>query len=671
MSAKLKIESLGVTALQNPNRAIKDGKEYEYLVPPPDGKETVVRRGATVDETLREMVKLIEATSWQAREVAKLLKGKTLKESARNVWNWLFDHFRYREDDPGEEQLRTFSKSFSQRRTRGIDCDDFTIAAASLLREMNYPNYLIAARYARKNYFQHVYSGVAGNGEKIIIDAVLDEFNKEKEPAETKIYKVMANSMDGIDVTVLSGMDETALDELAGIVFGSDFEDVFRLEGIDEDKTMEAIYNHLVKTRNAVAANPKLIEQTDDPQTFLKMLDYAIKYWHTDKRDEALRILEENEKNMNLLNGLGDTSDTEELQLFYGTGLNGELTALGKVKAVKNFFTKVKETVKNVVQNVGEGVKKAGEAVKNAVQNAAQAVVKYNPVSLAARTGILLALQTNAFKIAETLKWGYLTEAEARENGFELDEWRKTRQELLNAEKMFVDVLKGEPQKFKDAILKGKAGGLSGLPLGVAPVAAAAPAAAAMPFITKIIEALKKVDLKKLLSKVNPLKLLGKKKKAEALTVADRSTSIPEAAPRNLTTPSDQTKDNTDGENTQERNTAEEGGDTTLPTYKDPTLPQPDDPNAPTEPKWYDKAWEWVKENKVPLLIGVGVVGAGVGYLIYNNRKNKNKGQRGFAGAGRKKKKKKTVPALTGAPKSRKKKKRKGRKKNGMKKIKV
>ncbi|MEZ4798190.1 MAG: hypothetical protein R2809_00135 [Flavobacteriales bacterium] len=69
-----------------------------------------------------------------------------------------------------------------------------------------------------------------------------------------------------------------------------------------------------------------MVSSIDDPKALLKMLDYAIQYWNTDKRDHALSILAKNEEQLNLRNGFSglgdDVFDSDEFVLS-GPGKKG------------------------------------------------------------------------------------------------------------------------------------------------------------------------------------------------------------------------------------------------------------------------------------------------------------------------------------------------------------
>lgn len=569
MNGLLNISNIGYTAYNNPKRAIRSGREFEEILPAPNWQEEIVKRGAKVEEVVGEMQKLILKSAWQTKELSKRLLGKDIYTTCGNIWKFLFSHTKYKEDDKGKEQLRTPALSWYIRRSRGIDCDDFSIFAGTILYNLNIPYYLRIARYEGVGHFQHVYVIVPQTQRKYItIDAVLDEYDTEKQTAETKDFLIMdTNKLNGIDVSVLSGIEDEAINETSGILFGVDFGEIEELEGMeqepDEEAILGAIYKHLVRTRNAVRRYPQIVRAVEDPETFAGMLEYGIKYWHTDKQELALGILEEKEEELNRLNGLdGMPDDYEEATVFYGIEGLGGVNALGKARVKKTFFKNIKKAVQqtkqnvqqkkqNIKQNIKQKIQVVKQKAKQATAKIKKAIVKNNPVSVAARTGMLIAMKTNLLKIAEKLKWGYLTEAEARENGFDINEWRNAQTQLKKAENLFVNRLKGRAEKFKQAILTGRAGGLKGLTedLGVVTAAASsATIAAAMPFIKQILEFAKSINMKKLVGKIKTIRLSRKNKKAETMPEAheDAPTALPEDGPSDNAPspePSGQTQD--------------------------------------------------------------------------------------------------------------------------------
>lgn len=633
MSEEMNIENFGFTASNNPNRAARDGREFEELLPLPEGREILLKRNAPVEETVNRMGAVVRQYSWQTKNLSQKLVADSKYKTCKNIWHFLYEHIKYKEDDDGQEQLRTPALSWSIRTSRGIDCDDFAIFAGCILYNLGIPFYFRIAKYYDSKdpeRFSHVYVVVPQNEKRyIVIDAVLNQYDMEKTPIkEHKDFNVMDKEhLNGVDLTLLSGVDDTTEASIVSLISGAHFPGRGEMDGAATDGTeLDAVYKHLVDTRNLIATNPSLIKNNEDPGSFLKMLDYAIKYWNTNKRDEALAILEEKEKELNELSGLRDMpEDYEEHTLFYGVEGLGGISVLGKTSKVKAFFSKVKETVKKV-----------GEGIKHGVQTAFKAVVKTSPLTVSARAGMLLALKLNIGKIAQRLKWGYLTEAEAIKHGFDIPEWRKLKDRLAKSEHLFVDTMQGSAQHFKDAILTGRAGGLAGITdeeeLGIDPITSSATLiATALPFIKKILDNLKDIDIKKLTSKVKT-DLLNKTQKA-----AETANPIPPDVKTAL--PDNDVKPDTKIEVKAEDKTALVPTENALPDPTTKATPAATNTtDTPQQENFFTKAGNWIKENPGKSVLAVG----GLIFLVTVGRRVAGLGM--VTGKRGKKGKKKSAP---------------------------
>lgn len=637
MNDSLNIETiLGHVANEHPLRACRDGIAFEGMLPIPAWSEETVIRNGSVRDTVSEMKKIIRRYSWQTEKLAPRLKGKDLYETCQNIWNFLYSHIKYKEDDEGQEQLRTPARSFAQRRTRGIDCDDFSIFCGCILHNLHIPFYIRIARYAGKDYFQHVYPVVPlSNKEYITIDAVLDKYDAEKPTVEHKDFLVMENDdLNGVDISVLGSIEDESLNDLSGILTGADFKETNDMEGLgripSREMELQAIRNHLLRTRRIIQRRPDFIRHTEHPKEFLGMVDYALKYWDTDKRDEALGILAGEEDRINTVEGMGAFPEGhEDVELFYGLNDAGQYDVLGKPKRERKFFSKVR----NAVKKAGAGIKKI-----------AKALIRFNPLTVTIRAAVLLALKVNLFKVSTKLKWGYLTEEEARSKGFDMNEWRKVKEQLAKAEKLFVKTLQGKAENFKRAIINGRAGRLSGADLGLGFVATAATAAsttAAVPFITKIIKLLKNINFKKLISKVNISKLAKGRKQAEEDTPTEEGGS---AVPENEEGGGEESAPQEESETS--AGVENEGAKKDAATITDPTAGESNEENNNTdnlpatqknrapattskettseeEPKEsiVTKAITWVKANPTTSVL----IGAGAAFLLYEVLKPKAK----------------------------------------------
>lgn len=476
-------------------RAINDGSRYNPYFPPPDERDRVIIDDGEVTDTVELMEKVVWKYLDDTKRIAPLLRRPSTHETCKAIWEFIYGYVQYKLDKRGLEQLRRPARSWAERAT-GVDCDCMSIFTSSILTNLKIPHKFRITKYSQDSW-QHVYVIVptTGANKYCVIDAVVSEFNYEKKYTDKMDYDM---NLKGINVAVLSGVssndhyDAVMATSLSGIGLGA----------TTNQSDLDKLYQNLVATRNAVAQNPGLVSTVDDPQALIKMLDYAIGYWYTDKRNEALEVLAKNEAQLNMRNGIstigGVAFDNDELAL---SGIN-----------VKGFFTNVKNTVKTVGQKVGEAAKVA-----------VKAVVKYNPLSIAARGGFLLAMKLNLGKMASKLKWGYGSQQQAAAKGVNVATWQKSKNALSKVESLFADKLQGSKSALQKAILKGKAGNLSGIVedqmLGqLGDPASATVIAAAAPVIIATIKILKESGL------------IGQNENVDINTLTNEVTADPTAA---------------------------------------------------------------------------------------------------------------------------------------------
>lgn len=446
-------------------RSIRDGQKYDRFFAKPDSTDRIIIEDGEVEDTVDLMKRVVWRYIDDTKTIADHLKGGSKTQTCQNIWDFLYHHIQYKLDKRGLEQLRRPARSWADRQN-GIDCDCFSIFASSILTNLQIPHSLRITKYGG-DQFQHVYVVVPNGNESIIIDPVLSRFNYEKPFSE---HKDFAMNLSGIDVAVLSGHD----DELSDVLLG--FPDFDELGNASEQEQLDAMYRYLVSTRNAVAANPNHISHIEDPQAFIKMLDYAIQYWYTDKRDEALEVLAQNEEKLNLKNGFSGYEDDWAW----------DDDALGAAR--RGFF-----------KRIGDFAKKVGSGIKNVAQKVGKAIVRFNPLSVTARLGFLAAMKLNIKKMASKLKWAYASQSHAASKGVSATQWKRAKTALSRIENLYADKLQGKRSALKDAILKGRAGGLNGelhpeaydlSGLGE-PISMTAAVAAATPVIIAAIKILK------------------------------------------------------------------------------------------------------------------------------------------------------------------------------------
>jgi hypothetical protein len=554
-------------------RAIKDGSRYNSYFPPPDERDRVIIKDGEVTDTVELMEKVVWKYLDDTKRIAPLLMRPSTHETCQAIWEFIHNFIQYKLDQRGLEQLRRPARSWAERAT-GVDCDCMSIFTSSILTNLKIPHSFRITKYSQDSW-QHVYVivPIAGANNYCVIDAVVSEFNYEKKYTDKMDYNM---NLKGINVAVLSGVsgndhyEAVMATSLSGIGLGA----------TTNQSDLDKLYQNLVATRNAVAQNPSLVSTVDDPQALIKMLDYAIQYWYTDKRNEALDILAKNEAQLNLQNGVntmnGLSYDPDDLAL---SGIN-----------VKGFFTNVKKTVKTVGQKVGQAAKVA-----------VKAVVKFNPLSIAARGGFLLAMKLNLGKMASKLKWAYGTQQQAAAKNVSAGTWQKSKDALVKVERLFADKLQGSRDALKNAILKGRAGNLSGYVeeqmLGyLGDPASATVIAAAAPVIIATIKILKESGL------------IGKDENVDMNTLTSEVSSDPGAA--DAAAEFQQT----------DPNAIEKMALTTPPETSLAPASTSNDPSA-TPKASGGGIMNFIKTNPVPAVIGGGLLAFGIYQLVKPKKK--------------------------------------------------
>lgn len=455
-------------ALTAQERDVVNGQEYNKYFKKSARTNITLNRDGDVPDVVNTMVQIVETHYQEAMPIAQILKGSTTLETARNTWNFAVRYLRYHNDRFGVEELRTPARSWydgqinyvqNGQSESGIDCDDFSIFCGSVFRCLNIPFTFRITKYYYRDYFQHVYVYIpkGNNGKDIICDPVVDTFNYEKPYTEQEddfdmkglnIASSM-NGLGGIPIQILEGIDgdtDNTIDgmsiellegydtesDLYHVLNGTDF-DVEGIDGVEKSEE-DAVYQYLLRTRKVIASNPKLISAyTSKENEMLSMFDKAIAYYYTPQRDAVLEALAKYEDSM-FASGK-----------IYGLGL-------GDNEQFEGFFKKVAKVVKKGAQAQLKIAKKIGKGV---VKVAKVVLVKFNPLFIAIRNGMLLMMKLNMFHMATKMKYGFLTEQQAKDNNIDIENWKKAVTAKNKLMSIFTK-MGGKEANMQKAILKGK-----------------------------------------------------------------------------------------------------------------------------------------------------------------------------------------------------------------------
>ena len=135
---------------------------------------------------------------------------------------------------------------------------------------------------------------------------------------------------------------------------------------------------------------------------------------------------------------------------------SGDKEAIATAKAVKKAAKQTLKAVKKenrqevraeIKQRIKNGFKKIGQGLKKVWK----AIVRFNPLTLAARGGTLLAMRTNMFKFAQKIYPGTISQQEAANNGISVADWQKGQEAYKKALNIF-EKIGGKDYNFKAAV---------------------------------------------------------------------------------------------------------------------------------------------------------------------------------------------------------------------------
>ncbi|WP_103071855.1 LPD1 domain-containing protein [Aquimarina sediminis] len=359
-------------------------------------------------------------------------------------------------------------------------------------------------------------------------EEILNDFAEEMEEGNT-IAGIEDDYEDAIlDHSFLSGFTEVMEESQADIVLHGTSDAITLLE--------RGILAEVNKARQTLAnehRKPSVLSQLVDVGMELRIIDTVMQSWESeDLRDSALlAAIQSGSQYTNFyraikasldqlqhqqLNGFDD----EELDkpLYLARVPNNEdllldvlddeddLEGLGEIDDEEyedyDDYEEFDDDFDDSPTDLSGFFKKIFRKIGRVAKKVVKAVVRFNPATLVMRGAIILVLKINLFRFAEKLIYGYLTESQARQQGLDLNEWRKRVRKLRRAERFFTKI-GGRASKFRKAIVRGKARNRTRLPLrGLGAAVTATSTTAASGFI---------VFMKKILRGLRPIKRFVKK----------------------------------------------------------------------------------------------------------------------------------------------------------------
>lgn len=134
---------------------------------------------------------MIPISNKQMSKAAQQFKGKSNKETARNIWNFLKHRIRYQAD--GSEQIVKAPSALI--RTKVGDCKSYAIFTSAVLTNLGIPHKIVYTSYSSNPTPEHVY---IQTNDGYIIDAVWHSFNSEKKPTFKYTRQMNVKGITGI-----------------------------------------------------------------------------------------------------------------------------------------------------------------------------------------------------------------------------------------------------------------------------------------------------------------------------------------------------------------------------------------------------------------------------------------------------------------------------------------
>lgn len=162
----------------------------------PNGTAKVVVNMHNTQDIIKQMQAAHYDNSAYAKKIAYKFKGGTVKQTCKNIFNWLKNNIEYK-IEPASMQT---TKSLQRLVSDGYgDCKHYSGFFAAVLTSLGIKHHYRFASYSSSNTPTHVYVvAYDENNRPVYCDAVLDTFNTQKS-YKSKIDKYMLAHLGSID----------------------------------------------------------------------------------------------------------------------------------------------------------------------------------------------------------------------------------------------------------------------------------------------------------------------------------------------------------------------------------------------------------------------------------------------------------------------------------------
>lgn len=146
--------------------------DYNNLIENRQGLGMLIMK-PNLDLVLKKIQEIVKDYKGEISNLAKYLKDvNSFEQTYYNIWHFCKFEIRYKLDKAGIEQIRKPLQTFEDRK-RGVDCEDYVIFCAALLKDLGVKSNAITTSYDNSKTHTHIYlkTGI------YTIDPVWSNFN--------------------------------------------------------------------------------------------------------------------------------------------------------------------------------------------------------------------------------------------------------------------------------------------------------------------------------------------------------------------------------------------------------------------------------------------------------------------------------------------------------------
>jgi hypothetical protein len=383
------------------NVKVRPGYEFDHYFPRAKLITITKKKGATVADTLKLIPAVIRETAFHTQKFAhEVIKAETVEQTCKNLWDFVYNHIAYKKDEDGKEQVRSPARTWHDRHNvdpktgepMGVDCDCMSLFIGSVLYNLNLPARIVfRITKYSKSYFEHIYPVVVLPSGKEIIIDCVLHQFNKEEPYTEKKDTTM-------DLEYLNGVTDSSMNKLY---------DAPDLMGIMDEREALSALGRILKRKAAAGGGGAPAKKP----LFKKKAAPA-----------------------------GGSAPAKK-------GLFKRPAAAGAKKPIlkKPIFKK----------KTAEQKKEKKAKVKKFIGKGLHVTNRINPVTVALRNGVLAGMKLNFLKIAENLRWAYLSPEQAQAKGADMGKYQKLKGVREKLEKIFHGA-GGKPENLKKSILTGR-----------------------------------------------------------------------------------------------------------------------------------------------------------------------------------------------------------------------